>query len=150
KAKAEAIAAMTVNGSKLHYDLFNSHDFQANYFNPSLAPGPANVSYVDRNGRLLRGSDYLQMLANLQYDPRPPVYIETNSNGAGEFRFYLDFNRNGHFETNGLIADVDDKGNPIKDARLNLQFENVIGDPEWIGVLERPDLPHSETNRFIG
>jgi len=24
------------------------------------------------------------------------------------------------------------------------------GDPEWIGVLENPDVPHSGTNRFIG
>ncbi len=26
---------------------------------------------------------------------------------------------------------------------------NAIGDPEWIGVLERPDLPYGPNNPFI-
>ena len=27
---------------------------------------------------------------------------------------------------------------------------DFIGDPEWIGVLEYPDKPHSDSNRFVG
>jgi len=47
----------------------------------------------------------LQNLANLLYDPRPPVFITNrlfaNSN---EFRFYLDLNRNGAFDPRGLLV----------------------------------------------
>ena len=49
-------------------------------------------------------NDFLQNLANLLYDPRPPVFIVTNAlaYGSNEFRFYLDLNRNGRYDPNGL------------------------------------------------
>ena len=25
----------------------------------------------------------------------------------------------------------------------------MVGDPEWIGILEHPDQPHSSSNRYI-
>ena len=70
-------------------------------------------------------------LATLQFLPRAPVYVTTNSAAAPDFRFFLDFNRNGMYETNG--------GYPF-----------YVGDPEWIGMLEYPNVPHGPTNRFVG
>lgn len=154
RAKAEAISKMVVEGSKLHYDLFNSTNFMQLSFDesqgPNSPPNPSNVSYYDQRGRLLAKGSFLRMLANLQYDARPPVFVETNNAGQSDFRFYLDFDRNRSFNTNGILPVYDNAGNQIRDARKNVVYDNFVGDPEWIGVLERPDLPHSETNRFIG
>ena len=99
------------------------------------------------NGR----AAYARMLGNLYYDPRPPVFVQTNRNpqvfprSPWDFRFYLDLNRNGQFETNGLQIQRDAFG------RTNgLQLEWMWGDPEWIGLLQHPDVPHSGTNQFVG
>ncbi|MCX7872307.1 MAG: hypothetical protein N2487_03375, partial [Verrucomicrobiae bacterium] len=64
-------------------------------------------------------------LLNLQKDPRAPVLMDVEPGGEG--RFYLDLNRNGFFEKS---------------------YTNEIGDPEWIGILEDPTIPHMGTNRF--
>src|SRR6476646_9536881 len=118
RAKAEAIAKMAAEGSKLYYDLFNSRSFDANGFNTSQSAGslpqPENVSYVDKSGKVLSGANYLRMLANMQYDPRVPVFIETNTaSGATEFRYFLDFDRNRLVATNGVVPLLDDNGNQI-------------------------------------
>jgi hypothetical protein len=102
-------------------------------YNPALAPNPTNVNYYDLSGNYLPAmanpSEFLQALANLSYSPRVPVFIPnpTNSSAPLDFRFYLDLNRNGQFDANG--------------------FE--VGDPEWIGVLERPDQPCGPNNKFV-
>ena len=70
-------------------------------------------------------------LATLQYLPRAPVFVFTNTATPPDERFYLDFNRNRMYETNG-------------------GYPNYVGDPEWIGILEYPDVPHGPTNRFVG
>ncbi|PYL00803.1 MAG: hypothetical protein DME19_03875 [Verrucomicrobia bacterium] len=102
------------------------------------------MSYTYANGQPLSANDFRQNLLNLYYDPRPPVFVVTNSNGSNEFRFYLDLNRNGRFDTNGVQRVFDTNG-------LQTQLTNFYwGDPEWIGIKEHPDLPHSPTNRFIG
>ena len=150
RAKAEAIARMIAEGSKLYYDLFNSRSYiNRDGFDstqsPTALPNQQNVSYVDKSGNVLRGAPYLRMLANLQYDPRVPVFVETNANRDTDFRYYLDFDRNQLVETNGVVPIFDNNGNKVDNA-----FADLVGDPEWIGVLERPDLPHSETNRFVG
>ena len=90
---------------------------------------------------------YARLLGNLYYDPRPPVFVSTNRNPRlpPDFRFYLDLNRNGQFETNGFIWERDRQGRIIGNSQ---RF--FWGDPEWIGVLENPDVPHSGTNRFLG
>ncbi len=159
RAKAEAIAKMAAEGTKLYYDMFNSRSFQnpngfANQSATSL-PDPDNVSYVDKSGAPLNEANRLRMLANMQYDPRVPVFVETNANGAKDFRYTLDFDRNGLVETNGIVPILDATGKQItgKNAITGQNgplFGDLLGDPEWIGVLEKPDLPHSETNRFIG
>ena len=46
----------------------------------------------------------MQNIANLLYNPRPPVFVVTNrlQPNSNEFRFYLDLNRNGRDDPNGL------------------------------------------------
>ncbi|MBN9691733.1 MAG: hypothetical protein J0M24_15950 [Verrucomicrobia bacterium] len=140
-----------------------------NFGNPNFRIGP-NFSYLDTrdyrqltNVSYFRDDDfnrfnlasaadreqYARLLGNLYYDPRPPVFVATNRipGDPVDFRFYLDLNRNGRFETNGLIAEFDRQGRVIGDLS-DVRF--AWGDPEWIGVLENPDVPHSGTNRFIG
>jgi hypothetical protein len=149
RAKVEAIAEMAAGGSKLNYDLFVSTNFQRKGgYDPAIKKFDSNnVSYVYQNGNPLTGDDYLRMLGNLQYDPRAPVFVPTNDNGGMEFRFYLDFNRNRQFETNGYLATYNTNGSTINpDPRTWVKY---IGDPEWIAIPERPGMPHSETNRFI-
>ncbi len=114
-----------------------------------------NVSYTRTSNQLpfnllIAGQrdEYARLLGNLYYDPRPPVFVQTNRDPRlpMDFRFYLDLNRNGQFETNGPVLALDRLGRPIQASLTNFQW----GDPEWIGVLENPDVPHSGTNRFIG
>src|ERR1019366_2095911 len=57
---------------------------------------------------------------------------------------YLDLNRNGRFETNGFTADFDSASPPNV---VGSSFK--VGDPEWIGILERPDAPHGPDNKFV-
>src|SRR5687768_11339192 len=96
RVKTEVMSKMNANGSKLHYDIFNS---QA-YYNKgpqkfalsdplggsgitSGNASPTNVAHVSFwNSILFRSeADYLRMLANLQYDPAVPVFVETTRNG---------------------------------------------------------------------
>lgn len=145
RAEAEVVARVQAVSNLLNYDLLVS----TNFINPAgFDTGNtniANVSYVYPNGVPLSGDDLLAMYRNLQVDPRVPVFVETNAaTGAQEHRFFLDFNRNGRFETNGMQVELDDDGR-------SLLFTNFhIGDPEWIGVLRRPDQPHSGSNHMLG
>ena len=60
--------------------------------------------------------------------PRPIVMMTNLTLRTNESRFYLDLNRNG-------------RDDPASNS--------LAGDPEWIGVLERPDLPPGSTNKFL-
>ena len=84
-----------------------------------LAPGDplTNVGYVYATTRLplSRDADIRQNQVNLFYDPRPPVFVVTNSvTGASDFRFYLDLNRNGRFDTNGAQQVIAANGQPTQ------------------------------------
>ena len=113
-----------------------------------------NVNYLKNpavNGTFDLGSLndrrlYRRMLANLFYQPRPPVFVQTNRDTRfpPDFRFYLDLTRNGRYESNGYVRLTDRLGST---NRQPVAFQ--VGDPEWIGVLEYPDAPHSGTNRFV-
>ncbi len=96
----------------------------------------------------------LSVISNLIYDARPPVYVQTNENASLPWKhsFYLDFNRNGHFEPTGWLEETNDAG-------VAMGITNYyVGDPQWIGILqfsiptnnvaERP--AHSRTNKFVG
>jgi hypothetical protein len=129
RAQAEAIAGIMARSNRLRYDLMVSR----------------NIDVIDTTNP----NTVLNSIANdLLHDPRPPVFIDTNTfqvaNAVPEFRFYLDFDRNGQFETNGWLPVLNELGQPIGITNF------FVGDLEWIGVLERPEYPHSATNRFIG
>jgi hypothetical protein len=82
-------------------------------------------------------------LTNLWFSPRVPVLLTNLVTHAVENRFYLDLNRNGVDDPNGLVPEVNSAGF----LTGNTNFE--VGDPEWIGVLERPDQPYGPNNKFI-
>ena len=144
-----AISAADLTTSAADFPEFNFH---TNIHNRWLT----NVSYskdiMGREWNLADPADaasYRAMLANLYYDPRPPVAVQTKISGSllahQEFRFYLDLNRNGRFETNGFVSPHD-----FRDQTNGFAPAWMYGDPEWIGILEHPDMPHSGRNRFVG
>ena len=63
----------------------------------------------------------------------------------------MDFNRNGRFEPTGLLPSFSEDNRQLTDSQSGLPvWTRNVGDPQWVGVLEDPGLPHSSTNRFIG
>jgi hypothetical protein len=89
------------------------------------------------------------VFTNLFVLPRAPVYLSNLVTHAMENRFYLDLNRNGLDDPNGFVTNVDQNGNFILDSSRNPIINFQIGDPEWIGLLDRPDVPHGPNNRFV-
>lgn len=173
RAKGDLLGRMFVSSNRFGYGFAVS----TNYRNTNFVLGryfPAtgnyrdltNVAYSKGNkpnsvfdfdlNRLADRESYAGLLGNLYYDPRPPVFVQTNANTRfpWEFRYYLDLNRNRRFETNGWVTATDFRGDPVKEegpnGQLRDRLEYQVGDPEWIGVLEHPDVPHSGTNKFIG
>lgn len=145
RAQSEVAARLIASTNLFNYDLLVS----TNYYDPQgFQPNNTNAYNVNyerrRNNTAMSAGpnqnnfrDWVQNIANLQYDPRPPVVMGTN-----EFRYWLDLNRNGWFEPTGWLTN-----------RGENRFDTTnyyVGDPQWIGVLERPDRPHSESNRFVG
>jgi hypothetical protein len=152
RALAELIAPMLAVTNSQVYDLIVS----TNFINPlgffvNPADWRTNVNYDHLGGGgggpLIRDQP-LRVLTNLYYNPRPPVFITNRITGSNEFRYYLDLNRNGRYDTNGWIAEIGTNGLPVLNG-VNTNYVYAVGDPEWIGVLERPDLPHSSSNHFI-
>jgi hypothetical protein len=141
-AEAQIIANVLSTTNPYNFGLVVSTNYiYANGYNDTA--DPTNVSYYDSSGNFLTGNNFLQNVANLFYLPRPPVFVVTNEQtGATEFRFYLDLNRNGIFDANGSVPNVDNTGTTNGTI-------SEVGDPEWIGVLERPDVPHGPNNHFV-
>ena len=123
-----------------------------NYINAyGYTPGfasPTNVNYdYKSDNTAFTADDRNQNIANLQFLPRAPVMMSTSTNDVNG-RFYLDLNRNGAFEDTG-------------DRQPNVLFVNnntavitngvidEIGDPQWVGILERPDTTHAADNKFL-
>ena len=146
-AEAQIIANIFPNATTTNpfsYGLIVS----TNYINPNgystvLGSDPANVNYSYPNGSPVIGGDYQQNLANLLYSPRPPVFITDKQSGVTDFRYYLDLNRNGRYDTNGVVTNIDNNFVGLGSSSFQ------IGDPEWIGVLERPDTTHGGNNKFL-
>jgi hypothetical protein len=144
RALSEIIARIAAQTNLFAYDFLVSTNFISPKGFRSGWISVTNVSYTYPSGLPLTPNDFSLNLRNLYYDPRPPVFVVTNTTtGASEFRYYLDLNRNGRFDTNGVQRVFDSAGRVVS-------TNSLIGDPEWIGILERPDLPHSSSNRFIG
>ncbi|HEY5232222.1 MAG TPA: hypothetical protein VIK35_01635 [Verrucomicrobiae bacterium] len=146
-AEAEAMAGILSTTNPYDFGLLVSTNYiNPAGFNPAAGANPTNVNYdYLASGGALNQAQQLQNLENLFYSPRPPVFIQTNANPKDplDSRFYLDLNRNGHFDPNGIVADVDNTG------ATNGNFSFETGDPEWIGVLEHPDQPYGPNNPFI-
>jgi hypothetical protein len=154
RAQADIIAQMMSTTDILNYGYLTTH----NYINPggfvSGLPGGTNFNNVNYD-HLVGGptnfseasdpGDWAQNIANLWWDPRPPVFVTTNASGATDFRFWVDLNRNGFFEPTGLVQNNDINSNAIPGS---LTYYN--GEPEWIGVLKYPETNHSWTNLFLG
>jgi hypothetical protein len=150
RAKAEVIAQILAQTNWNAVDLMVSQNFiNTNGFFPgSIYLTNVNYDYTFGGGPL-SDDDWKQNIANLWIDPRVPVFINTNRAGTAgplDFRFFVDLNRNGRFDTNGYFIPYDEQGKPIPDVEPELH----VGDLEWIGVLERGHLPHSSSNRFFG
>lgn len=148
RAQAEIFGYVSAKGNLASAPLMVSRTYQSpgGFVSGAGSSSYNNVNWDYRSGGgALSEDDRLQMLTNLFFDPRLPVFVQTNVNASApkDFRFYLDFNRNGRFDTNGVIADLDASGNVIGSY-------NAVGDPEWIGVFEKPQFGHSRTNRALG
>jgi hypothetical protein len=151
RAQAEIIASMLAHGDALAYDIMVSHAYRSpGYTNAEKYYDPNNVNYdflantttpfSSSNNSL----SWAQMIANLFYDPCPPVFVVTNPAYPNryDFRYYVDVDRNGRFETNGDQP-------PLNDLGQNIGPNQVLnGEPEFIGLLKNPLLHHSGSNTF--
>jgi hypothetical protein len=158
-AEAQVVANVLATTNPYNSSLLVS----TNYINPlgfkNGVSSYTNVNYYDSAGNFITGDNFRQNLINLFYSPRPPVFIVTNSAGSNDFRFYLDLNRNAKFDANGLLPVIspdpfnpyyDNNGNTMPNIISgNTRSNMMVGDPEWIGVLERPDAPYGPNNKFI-
>jgi len=172
-ASAQAqIAANFLSGFN-GFDSANAYNFglivSTNYINPAGfdntigangAPYPTNVNYdhLRNSASPLTALQLCQNISNLWFLPRAPVFVQTNRPATGyDFRYYLDLNENGRFETNGMgpvFSGI--VGEPYYDANGNTMANSNgaattfnVGDPEWVGILEHPDQPHGPNNHFI-
>ncbi len=120
--------------------LISTNYINTNGFDPVLGSNPLNVNYSHLYGNFnpVVGADLVQNIANLQYLPRVPVFIQTNDLGSNDFRFYLDLNRNGAFDDTAYVDNSFTNG-PTSET----------GDPQWVGILARPDVAHSANNQFV-
>ena len=147
QVEANVIASMLAKNEGFDFGPLVSQNYQSPFFIPGLPATPdiTNVNYYYANGAPLSAADEVQMLNNLLVLPRPPVFIVTNTGARipPDFRFYLDLNRNGAYDPTTA------NGNPLFVLNQFNQPEAITaGDPEWIGVLEHPDQPHSPSNYF--
>jgi hypothetical protein len=136
-AEAQILANVLSTTNPYNFGLVVS----TNYINPmgfrSGVSSFTNVNYTYAGGAPLSSDDLLINLANLYYSPRPPVFI------GNDFRFYLDLNRNSVDDPNGWLPETNSLGLPT--GAINF----MVGDPEWIGVLQRPDQPYGPNNPFV-
>jgi hypothetical protein len=140
-AQAQIMAnLLTTNTALYNFGLLVSTNYiNTNGFDPGVA-NPTNVNYDHQinSSAPLTAVQFVQNVANLQFLPRAPVFIQTNAAGSNDFRFYLDLNRNGEFDPTAFID------NSVTNGPLT-----EVGDPQWIGVLARPDAMHSADNQFV-
>lgn len=162
RAKAELLASIMATTNIASFDLLVSTNYIRYDGFDAAAQGTlnpetnVNFEYVV-GGAPLSAQEVLQNLTNLLYSPRVPVYITNRLANTVDFRYYLDLNRNrrhdltglwpatnnlgGYFTTNGLLTTTF--------APPNILSNYVTGDPEWIGIADRPDKRHGADNRFL-
>jgi hypothetical protein len=154
RAVSEIEAGVLATGNPFNYDLrVSTNWFSTNFFGKGVAH-PTNVVWPFPTAVL----DYTLNIANLMYNPRVPVYVPNPSPTNLDFRYYLDLNRNGRFEetvsqiytnTGGLCYNLTKKKWEAYTSGQSYWTISVVGDPQWIGVLERAGQPHSASNYFV-
>ena len=134
RSQAEIAARLLTSGDPWSYGMMVPTNYQNSVFNATVSP--TNVNDVLAHVAAGYPTPWLTHLGNLQYDPRVPVFSAYFNNRtpysllASETnlgRYYLDFNRDGMFESTDSFQ---------------------TGDPHWLGILEYPNAPHSATNHF--
>src|ERR1044071_4585672 len=130
RAKAQLMAAIIAETNDQNFDLMVPTNFFNPFgFDPAAGDYRTNVNYnYDKSGNPLNAAQQQQNIANLLYDPRPPVYI-TNQKVTNDFRYYLDLNRNGRFDDTGSISNVYYNAAGVLTTNGNI---SAIGDPQWI------------------
>jgi Tfp pilus assembly protein PilX len=163
RAQAEILAQIMASGDPLNYDYMVSR----NAINPAgfnnaeravLDVNNVNYDYLMNTQTRMTNSGteqvaWVQNIANLFYDPRPPVFVVTNPAYPNnlDFRFYVDINRNGRFETNGYQSNLVNLATGPGTESIDVVSGGVLnGEPEFIGVLKNPLQHHSSINQFIG
>lgn len=172
RAKVEILAPILAYKNDERYDQIVSTNYiNTRGFSGSLAgANPTNVNFDyyfdDFSGNPLSAGNFIDVVGNLQYNPRVPVFVPDplKPTVPPEFRYYLDLNRNGRHDPSGYVPVINanyryvnldgSEGNVVQTNQppplpTDVQYQHFIGDPEWIGILERPELPHSGDNRFI-
>ena len=144
-AQAQIVAGIfATNNAAYNFGLLVSTNYINGVGFANNSANPTNVNYdYTTTGNPLTAAQLVQNIANLFYLPRVPVYLSNLVTHTVENRFYLDLNRNGLDDVNGWVTNVDNKHNPLGPDVLE------VGDPEWIGLLERPDVPHGPQNPFV-
>ncbi|HVM47483.1 MAG TPA: hypothetical protein VMU04_05615 [Candidatus Acidoferrum sp.] len=143
--------SVLTNNNPFNYGLLVSTNYiNTNGFDPT--PGAldslTNVNYdYTTAGSPLNLPQQLQNIQNLWWNPRPPVVIVTNLNPApntasNDFRFYVDLNQNGMFDPTGYLPLTNNLNQPTG------FWDYLVGDPQWIGLLQHAELFHSPTNLF--
>jgi hypothetical protein len=167
RAQAQIVSSMvsqtnllTTNGLWVSTNLINRAGFNANPPRPRDADSEStnvNYEYFMDPQRQRPTVVYFKMLTNLHYDARAPVFVPPRFRGSPiQFRYFLDLNRNARYDTNGLLPLMSGRNwfydlSGRETARaVNVMSNLLVGDPEWIGVLQHPNERHSGTNRFIG
>ncbi len=154
-AEAQIVANIfaTTNVAAYNFGLLASTNYINGLgFNPAaVGVNATNVNYDHTlAGIPLTADQLVQNIADLFYLPRAPVYIVTNQlTGAAEFRYYLDLNRNRMDDPNGLVTNVYRDGSFVFDASGNVVTNFLVGDPEWVGMLDHPDALHGPNNKFV-
>ena len=158
-AQAQIVAGIRQSpGSAFNFGLLVS----TNYINPSgfdtASSSPTNVNYdhLFNSTTALSVDQRNQNISNLWFLPRVPVFVTTNRlTGPQEFRYWLDLNQNARFDANGPQPQFGPLGqylhtNGLEGPSLvDVLTNNMTGDPEWVGVLERPDTTHGPNNKFL-
>jgi hypothetical protein len=173
-ALAQAMALILGFTNANNYDILVSTNYISSGGYVSGNRSLTNVSYNYPNGNPLTGNDALENLSHLLYYPRVPVYITNRLTGGMEFRYYVDLNRNGRYDTNGYLPVISPfpaapyyttNGVPQPTPLFGNTLSNLfIGDPEWVAIFDRPGYmpaldvnassfpvgyPHSPTNRAV-
>lgn len=154
RAKAQLLARILATTNAADFSLLVSTNFINPYgFDAGAVNQLTNVNYdYQRSGAPLNAAQFQQLLTNLFYDPRPPVYVTNRAfANSNEFRYYVDLNRNGRPERTGYQPLTNALGQVmLSPTNASVyQTDYLVGDPEWIGVLDRANLSHGPDNPFL-